>query len=49
MLNEKDRSAPEVKHIKVSCDGSWTKHGFTKKCGFASVTEIITGMLMDIV
>lgn len=39
----------EVKCIRVSCDGSWHKRGFTSVYGFVSVIEHTTGWCIDFV
>ncbi|KAK4316638.1 hypothetical protein Pmani_012217 [Petrolisthes manimaculis] len=39
----------EVKEISVSCDGSWSKRGFTSMYGFVSVIELTTGICVDFV
>lgn len=48
MLEEKgDKN--EVKKIRVSCDGSWSKRGFTSMYAFVSVIEMTTGWVIDFV
>lgn len=38
-----------MKKIRVSCDGSWSKRGFTSMYGFVSVIEVTTGWVIDFV
>ncbi|KAK4312826.1 hypothetical protein Pmani_015837 [Petrolisthes manimaculis] len=49
ILNERDGNNNEVKDIYVSCDGSWSKRGFTANYGFVSVIEVSTGYCVDFV
>ena len=46
---KKNGDDSEVKDIYVSCDGSWSKRGFTAKYGFISVIEMSTGYCVDFV
>ena len=39
----------EVKDVKGSCDGLWSKHEFTAAYGFVSVIEVTTGYCVDFV
>ena len=42
-----DQDASEIKDIAVSCDGSWSKRGFTSKYGVVSVIHLDTGFVID--
>ena len=42
-----DEQPSEIKNIMVSCDGSWSKRGFTANYGFVSVIEARTGFVVD--
>lgn len=46
---ERNGNTGDVKDIRVSCDGSWAKRGFTSQYGFVSVIEMTTGMCVDFV
>ena len=48
-LKNRDGNEDEVKNLKVSCDGSWSKRGFTSLYGFVSVIESTTGYCVDFV
>ena len=49
LLRDRDGNNNEVKDIRVSCDGSWSKCGFTAMYGFVSVIEITSGLCVDFV
>ena len=49
LLRDRDGNNNEVKDIRISCDGSWSKRSFTAMYGFVSVIEIMTGLCVDFV
>lgn len=46
-LKSRDGNDSAVKDIYVSCDGSWSKRGFTANYGFVSVIDVSTGYCVD--
>lgn len=48
-IEREDPNAPDVKDIQVSCDGSWSKWGFTANYCFVSVIECVSGYVVDFV